>query len=156
MPGLPEDAVAVLKAAGALGIRMAREEVPDRIQPSFDNYSKVVDYCRTLAGHCEVEQLHLLFLNRKNHLLASELHQHGSVCHTPAYPREICIRALELQASALIAVHNHPANCPEASKADIDMTRRIREALRTIDVTLLDHIIVTPTAVLSFQSNGLL
>ena len=156
VPGLPEDAVAVLKAAEALGIRMAREEVPDRIRPSFDNYSKVVEYCRTLAGHCEVEQLHLLFLNRKNRLLASELHQHGSVCHTPAYPREICIRALELQATALVAVHNHPSTCPEASKADIDMTRRIREALRTIDVTLLDHIIVTPTAVLSFQSKGLL
>ena len=156
VPGFSEDAVAVLKAAEALGVRMAREEVPDRIEPSFDNYSKVVEYCRTLAGHCEVEQFHLLFLNRKNRLVASELHQHGSVCHTPAYPREICIRALELQASALIAVHNHPSNCPEASKADIDMTRRIREALRTIDVTLLDHIIVTPTATFSFQTKGLL
>ena len=156
VPGLSEDAIAVLKAAEALGIRMAREEVPDAVRPSFTDYSKVIDYCRTLAGHREVEQFHLLFLNRKNRLLASELHQHGSVCHTPAYPREICIRALELQASALIALHGHPSGDPEPSRADIDMTGRIRDALRTVGVTLLDHIVVTPSGSVSFQTRGLL
>ena len=156
VPGLPDDAVAALKAAEALGIRMARTEVPDTVRPSLGSYDKVIEYCRTLAGHREVEQFHLLFLNRKNLLIADECHQKGSVCHTPAYPREVCVRALELQASAVVAIHNHPSNCPEASRADLDMTRRIKDALKTIDVTLLDHVIVTPTDSLSFQARGLL
>ena len=156
VPGLCDDAIAVLKTAEALGIAMAREAVPDAARPSFGDYDKVIDYCRTLAGHREVEQFHLLFLNRKHRLLASELHQHGSVCHTPAYPREVCIRALELQASAVIATHAHPSGDPEPSRADIDMTGRIRDALKTVGVTLLDHIVVTPTGAVSFKTRGLL
>ena len=156
VPGLSRDAIAVLKTAEALGIRMAREDVPATVRPSLADYDKVIDYCRTLAGHREVEQFHLLFLNRKNRLLASELHQHGSVCHTPAYPREVCIRALELQACAVIATHAHPSGDPEPSRADIDMTGRIRDALKTVGVTLLDHIVVTPTGAVSFKTRGLL
>ena len=156
VPGLSEHAVAALKTAEALGIRMAREQVPQTVRPSFANYDKVVEYCRTLAGHREVEQFHVLYLNRKNRLVADRLHQQGSVCHTPVYPREVCIRCLELQASAVIAVHAHPSGDPEPSRADIDMTTRLRDALKTIDVTLLDHLIVTPTGVVSFQSRGLL
>ena len=156
VPGLSEDAIAAIKTAEALGIRMARTDVPETVRPSFGNYSKVIDYCRTLAGHREVEEFHALYLDRKNRLIADELHQRGTVCHTPAYPREICIRCLELQASAIIAIHDHPTGDPEPSRADIDMTRRIRDALKTIEVTLLDHVIVTPTGSLSFQERGLL
>ena len=103
-----------------------------------------------------MEEFRVLYLNRKNRLIADELHQRGTVCHTPVYPREICVRALELQASALIALHDHPSGDPEASRADIDMTGRLRDALKTIGVTLLDHIIVTPSGSLSFQTRGLL
>ena len=156
VPGLSEDAIAVLKAAEALGIRMARADVPDTVHPSLGNYTKVIEYCRALTGHREVEEFHLLFLNRKNVLVADELHQHGTVCHTPVYPREICVRALELQATAVIAVHNHPSSDPNPSRADIDMTQRVKDALKTIGVTLLDHVIVTPTDDLSFQARGLL
>ena len=156
VPGMPEDAIAVLKAAEALGIRMARAEVPRIVRPSFGSYDKVIEYCRTLAGHREVEEFHVLYLNRKNVLIADECHQKGSVCHTPVYPREICVRALELQASAIVAVHDHPSGSPDPSRADIDMTNRIRDALKTIEVTLLDHVIVTPTASFSFQARGLL
>ena len=156
VPGLPEDAIAALKAAEALGIRMARAEVPETVRPSLGSYAKVIAYCRTLAGHREVEEFHLLYLDRKNGLLADERHQHGSVCHTPVYPREICVRALELQASAVLAIHNHPSSDPTPSRADIDMTRRIKDALRTIDVTLLDHIVVTPTGSVSFRERDLL
>ena len=156
IPGLAGDAIAVLKAAEALGIRMAREEVPAAVRPSFGSYDKVIEYCRTLSGHREVEEFRVLYLNRKNRLIADELHQRGTVCHTPVYPREICVRALELQASAVIALHDHPSGDPEASRADIDMTGRLRDALKTIGVTLLDHIIVTPTGSLSFQTSGLL
>ena len=156
VPGLSRDAIAALKAAEALGIRMAREEVPDAVRPSFGSYDKVIEYCRTLSGHREVEEFRVLYLNRKNRLIADELHQRGTVCHTPVYPREICVRALELQASALIALHDHPSGDPEASRADIDMTGRLRDSLKTIGVTLLDHIIVTPSGSLSFQTRGLL
>ena len=156
VPGLPEDAIAVLKAAEALGIRMARAYVPDTVRPSLGSYDKVIEYCRTLAGHREVEEFHILYLNRKNVLIADECHQKGSVCHAPVYPREICVRALELQASAVVAIHDHPSGSPEPSRADIDMTNRIRDALKTIEVTLLDHVIVTPTASVSFQARGLL
>ena len=156
VPGMPEDAVAVLKAAEALGIRMARAEVPQTVRPSLGSYTRVIEYCRTLAGHREVEEFHLLYLNRRNLLIADECHQKGSVCHTPVYPREICVRALELQASAVVAVHDHPSGSPDPSRADIDMTNRIRDALKTIEVTLLDHVIVTPSGSVSFQARGLL
>ena len=156
VPGLSEDAIAALKAAEALGIRMARADVPDTVRPSLGSYDRVIEYCRTLAGHREIEEFRILYLNRKNRLIADECLQKGSVCHTPVYPREICIRCLELQASAIVALHPHPSGCPEASRADIDMTNRIRDALKTIDVTLLDHVIVTPTGSVSFQARGLL
>ena len=156
VPGLSEDAIAALKAAEALGIRMAREDVPETVRPSFGRYDKVIEYCRALTGHREVEEFRILYLNRKNRLLSDECIQKGSVCHAPVYPREICIRCLELQASAIVAVHNHPSHCPEPSRADIDMTKRIKDALKTIEVTLLDHLIVTPTGAVSFQSRGLL
>ena len=156
VPGLSEDAIAALKAAEALGIRMARAEVPDTVRPSLGSYDKVIEYCRALAGHREVEEFRILYLNRKNRLLADECLQKGSVCHAPVYPREICVRCLELQASAVVAVHNHPSHCPDPSRADIDMTKRIKDALKTIEVTLLDHLIVTPTGAVSFQARGLL
>ena len=156
VPGLSEDAIAALKAAEALGIRMARADVPDTVRPSFGSYDKVIEYCRTLAGHREVEEFRILYLNRKNVLITDECLQKGSVCHTPVYPREICIRCLELQASAIVALHPHPSSDPEPSRADIQMTNRIRDALKTIEVTLLDHVIVTPTGSVSFQARGLL
>ena len=115
VPGMPEDAIAVLKAAEALGIRMARAYVPDTVRPSFGSYDKVIEYCRTLAGHREVEEFRVLYLNRKNRLIADECLQKGSVCHTPVYPREVCIRCLELQASAIVALHPHPATAIAAT-----------------------------------------
>jgi DNA repair protein RadC len=156
VPGLSEDAIAALKTAEALGIRMAREHVPQTVRPAFGKYDKVVEYCRTLAGHREVEQFHVLYMDRKNGLLADRLHQQGTVSHTPVYPREVCIRCLELQASAVIVMHAHPSGDPEPSRADIDMTNRLKSALKTIGVTLLDHLIVTPTGAVSFQARGLL
>ncbi len=156
VPGLSEDAIAALKAAEALGIRMALAEVPRTVRPSLGSYDKVIEYCRALAGYREVEEFHLLYLNRRNLLIADECLQKGSVCHAPVYPREICVRALELQASAVVAVHNHPSGSPDPSRADIDMTKRIRDALKTIEVTLLDHVIATPSGSVSFQARGLL
>ena len=156
VPRLSEDTIAALKTAEALGIRMAWEHVPQTVRPAFGKYDKVVEYCRTLAGHREVEQFHVLYMDRKNGLIADRLHQQGTVCHTPVYPREVCILCLELQATAVIVMHARPSGDPEPSRADIDMTNRLKSALKTIGVTLLDHVIVTPNASLSFQARGLL
>ena len=156
VPGLSDTGVALIKTAEALGIRLARAEVPNEVRPSFDNYRKVLDYCRTLAGHREVEEFHLLLLDRRNRLLRNELHQRGTVTHTPAYPREICIRCLETRATAILLLHNHPSGSLVPSQADIDMTRRIRDALKPIEVTVHDHVIVTSSDAFSFRDQGLL
>ena len=156
VPGLSDIGVALIKTAEALGIRLARAEVPNEVRPSFENYRKVLDYCRTLAGHREVEEFHLLLLDRRNRLLRDELHQRGTVTHTPAYPREICIRCLETRATAILLLHNHPSGSLQPSQADIDMTRRIRDALKPIEVTVHDHVIVTSGDAFSFRDQGLL
>ena len=156
VPGLPDGAIAVIKTAEALGIRLARATLPKEVRPAFGNYAAVIDYCRTLAGHREVEEFHLLFLDRQNRLLGDELHQRGTVSHTPAYPREICVRCLEMHASAILLLHNHPSGNVFPSKADIDMTRRIQDALKPIEVTLHDHVIVTSSGAVSFRDKGLL
>ena len=154
--GLSEAGVCAIKTAEALGIRLAPAELPERPRPGFDDYGKVLDYCRTLAGHKPVEQFHVLFLDTRNRLIRQECHQVGTINHAPAYPREICIRALQLAATALIAIHNHPSGLCEPSKADIDMTLKIRDAAKTIGVTLHDHIIVAAPDALSFKARGLL
>ena len=154
--GLGEAAVAAIKTAEALGIRLARAELPDRFHPQLATYEKVIDYCRALAGHRDVEELHVLFLNSRNALLHDECHQRGTLNHTPAYPREICVRALEVGAAALVILHNHPSGYPTPSRADVDMTNRIRDALKPIDVALHDHVIVTPSDAFSFKDKGLL
>ena len=154
--GLGEAGIAAIKAAEALGIRLARAQLPDRFHPQLATYEKVIDYCRALAGHREVEELHLLFLNTKNTLIRDERHSTGTVNHTPAYPREICIRALQVGAAALVILHNHPSHDPTPSRADVDMTNRIRDAAKLIDVALHDHVIVTPTSAFSFREKGLL
>ena len=156
VPGLSDTGVALIKTAEALGIRLARAEVPNEVRPSFENYRKVLDYCRTLAGHREVEEFHLLLLDRRNRLLRDELHQRGTVTHTPAYPREICIRCLETRATAILLLHNHPSGSLQPSQADIEMTRRIRDALKPIEVTVHDHVIVTSGDAFSFRDQGLL
>ena len=130
VPGLSEDAIAALKAAEALGIRMARAGVPDTVRPSFGSYDKVIEYCRTLAGHREVEEFRVLYLNRKNRLIADECLHKGSVCHTPVYPREICIRCLELQASAIIVLHppvGQPRSIPRRYRHDEPHPRRAED-----------------------------
>ncbi len=155
-PGMTEGAVAALKAAEALAISMARERAPDTVRPDLTGYDKVIGYCRTLAGHGEVEQFHILYLDKRSRLIADEMQQRGTVAHAPAFPREVCIRALERQASAVIALHNHPTGSTEPSRADIETTRRIQAALKTIDISLLDHLIVTPNGALSFKQKGLI
>ena len=153
---LGEAGIASIKTAEALGIAMARAALPESFHPQLATYDKVVEYCRSLAAHRDVEVFHLLFLNTKNALICDEVHQTGTVNHTPVYPRQVCVRALEVGATALVVVHQHPSGDPCPSRADVEMTNRLRDALKTIDVDLHDHIVVAPGDAFSFRTKGLL
>ena len=154
VPGLGEIAIDALKAAREAGVRLVREEAMER--PVLGSWQKVLDYCRVTMAHAPTEQFRLLFLDRKNGLIADELQQTGTVDHAPVYPREVVKRALELAASAIIMVHNHPSGDPTPSKADIEMTRNVARAAEVVGVALHDHIIVGRTGHSSFKGLGLL
>src|SRR5690606_4962441 len=114
------------------------------------------DYCHTTMAHRETEQFRILFLDRKNTLIADEEQAQGTVDHVPVYPREVVKRALALNASALILVHNHPSGDPTPSDSDISMTRAIDTACQALDIALHDHLIIGKSAELSFRSAGYL
>ena len=115
-----------------------------------------MSYCKTVMAYRETEQFRILFLDRKNVLIADEEQAKGTVDHVPVYPREVAKRALELNASAVILVHNHPSGDPTPSQADIDMTEQIDVALRAIGVALHDHVVIGAGADASFRGLGLL
>jgi DNA repair protein RadC len=152
--GLSEIAIDALKAAREVGVRLVREEAMER--PVLGSWQKVLDYCRVTMAHAPTEQFRLLFLDRKNGLIADELQQTGTVDHAPVYPREVVKRALELAASAIIMAHNHPSGDPTPSKADIEMTRSVARAAEAVGIALHDHIIVGRTGHSSFKGLGLL
>jgi len=146
--------ITLFKAGCSVAERMAREEVSD--QPVLDNWDKLVAYLHTAMAHQKVEQFRLLFLDRRNVLIADELQHRGTIDHTPVYPREVVKRALALDASALIMAHNHPSNHPAPSKPDIDMTRQVREAVEKVGIVLHDHLIISKKGHTSFRQMGLL
>jgi DNA repair protein RadC len=120
------------------------------------SWGALVEYCHATMAHRETEQFRILFLDRKNVLIADEEQARGTVDHVPVYPREVVKRALELNASALILVHNHPSGDPTPSQADIDMTTRINAAAEVMGITLHDHLIIGTSGELSFRTEGLL
>jgi DNA repair protein RadC len=152
--GVGETAVVAIKCARAAALRMAREEILNR--PVLGSWQKVLDYCRAALAHEKTERLHLLFLDRKNTLIADEVHQRGTVDHTPVYPREVVKRALELEASAIILVHNHPSGDPTPSRDDVEITRAIVEAAEPLGVAVHDHLIIGHAAHASLKSMGLM
>lgn len=152
--GCGESAVALLKAVEAAAVRLAQAKVLKR--PVISNWQALLDYCHAAMAHVPNEQFRLLFLDRKNVLLADEVQQQGTVDHTPVYPREVIKRALELHASALILVHNHPSGDPTPSRADIEMTREIADAGKRLGITLHDHIVIGRDGHASFKTLGLL
>ncbi len=152
--GLTETSVASLKVIQAAALRLAREEVMDR--PVLSSWSSLMGYLRAGMAREAVEQFRLIFLDRRNHVIADEVQQRGTVDHTPLYPREVVRRALELGATALILVHNHPSGDPTPSRADIDMTRQVVAAAASVDITVHDHVIVARKGTASFKTLGLL
>jgi DNA repair protein RadC len=152
--GVGESAATAIKAVEAAALRLARKEVKER--PVLGSWSAVIDYLRMQMAHGEVEQLRVLFLNAKNAVIEDEELQRGTVNHTAVYPREIIKRALAHGATAMILVHNHPSGDPTPSKADIEMTRQVRDAAEKLGVMLHDHVIVAREKHASFKGLGLL
>jgi len=134
--------------------RLARDEMA--AAPVLGNWDKLLKYCRTAMSREGREQFRVLYLNRKNVLIKDEVQWRGTIDHTPLYPREVVKRALELQAAALIMVHNHPSGDPTPSQADIDMTRQVAEAAKSMGIVLHDHLIVARTGHTSFRDLGYL
>ncbi|NQV98455.1 MAG: DNA repair protein RadC [Rhodospirillales bacterium] len=141
-----------LKSLYALSQRVAHEEIAQK--PVLGSWDKLISYLKTALAYEAREQFHILFLNTKNVLIADEVQQIGTVNHTPVYPREVIRRALELGATALILVHNHPSGDPTPSAADIEMTRQIAAAGEKLDITLHDHIIMSKNGHTSFRDIG--
>lgn len=152
--GIGEAVVTDFKILEAAAQRMARARIMQR--PVISSWDAILDYCHTAMAHRETEQVRVLFLDRRNRLIADEEQASGTVDHVPVYPREIAKRALELNASALILVHNHPSGDPRPSTADIDMTERIRAACEVLGIILHDHLIIGKSRELSFRAEGYL
>ncbi len=129
-----------LKIIQEAAIQLAQERVLDR--PILSSWEAVVDYCKASMAYSSKEQFRILFLNRKNALITDELQQEGTIDHTPVYPREVLKRALELGATSIIMVHNHPSGDPTPSSADIEMTKQIIEAARPLKISVHDHLII--------------
>lgn len=152
--GLGEAGVAALKSVHAAALRLMRAEVID--QPVLNNWDRLMGYLNAVLSRERVEQFRVLFLDNRNRLLADEAQQRGTVNHTPVYPREVAKRALELHATALILVHNHPSGDPTPSRDDIAMTQQIKAAAGALSIVLHDHIVVGNGRWLSFLKEGLL
>ena len=152
--GVGETVAAYLKAITELNARAAREEI--RQKTAISSWSALIEYVRTELQHEKREQFRILFLDRKNQLITDEIMGHGTVDHAPVYPREVARRALELHASALVLVHNHPSGDTTPSRADIDITREIIDALNPFDITVHDHLIAGTGGVTSLKSAGLI
>jgi DNA repair protein RadC len=138
--GLGEAAITELKIVQAAAHRLAKGQVTKRA--ALSSWTAVIDYVRAAQAFAEKEQFRILFLDKKNQVIADEVQQEGTVDHTPVYPREVVKRALELSATALILVHNHPSGDPTPSQADVEMTRQVAQVARTLGIQVLDHVIV--------------
>jgi DNA repair protein RadC len=138
--GLGEAAITEIKLIAAASNRVAKGQLKQRTVLS--SWGTVIDYCRTAMAFADKEQFRILFLDKRNQLIADEVQQIGTVDHTPVYPREVIKRALELSATAIIMVHNHPSGDPTPSQADIQMTKAVIEVSKPLGIAVHDHIIV--------------
>ena len=152
--GAGDAVVTELKLIHAASLRLMKGEIIKR--PVLSSWNAILDYCRAGMAFAEIEQFRILFLDKKNQLIADEIQQRGTVDHTPVYPREVVKRALELSASAIVLVHNHPSGDPTPSMADVDMTKKIMDAGTRLGVAVHDHVIVGRNGHVSFRSLGLI
>lgn len=154
VPGTTDKVYLQLRIVEAIAHRMARAKVMQR--SVIGSWDSLMSYCKTVMAHRDTEQFRILFLDQKNVLIADEAQAKGTVNHVPVYPREVVKRALELNATAIILVHNHPSGDPTPSRADVDMTEQIAQACQAIGVVVHDHVIIGKETDSSFRSLGLL
>lgn len=147
-------AVAAVRAVGATALRAMRQQVMNR--PVLASWNALIEYCTAAMAHEPIEQFRLLFLDKRNALIADEVQQRGTVDFTPVFPREVVKRALELEATALILTHNHPSGDPTPSRADIQLTKDIVKAVGAVDIVVHDHVILGKGRHASFKALGLL
>ncbi len=152
--GLGDAGAAALKTVQAAALRLVRAEVEER--PVLTHWQGLLDYLGATMARDRVEQFRVLFLDNKNRLIADEAQSRGTVNHTPVYPREVVKRALDLHASSIILVHNHPSGDPTPSRGDLEMTREIKRAAEALSISLHDHVIIGNGRWLSLRSEGLL
>ena len=152
--GIGETAAAYIRTSGLLLQRAAGDQIKDR--PVISNWAALLNYVSARIKHEKTEQTRVLFLDKKNKLIADEKTGQGTVDHAPIYPREIARRALELSASSVILVHNHPSGDPTPSRADIDLTREIEKALQTLEIRVHDHLVVGANETVSMKAKGLI
>jgi DNA repair protein RadC len=149
-----ENTIAALKVVEAAALRLAKARVMGK--PALSSWEALIEYCTMEMARGQTEQFRILFLDRKNVLIADEAQSKGTVDHTPVYPREVVKRALELNASALILVHNHPSGDPTPSRGDIVMTREIVAAAKALKIEVHDHLVIGKGKHASFKALGLL
>ncbi|MFO1154970.1 MAG: DNA repair protein RadC [Rhodospirillales bacterium] len=152
--GMNHYIITLFKATRLMAARIVRADLTER--PLLDNWDALIAYLRASMAHRMVEQFRLLFLDRRNCLIADEVQQQGTIDHTPLYTREVVKRSLALDASAVVMVHNHPSNHPAPSKPDIEMTKQVRDALDRVGIVLHDHLIISRRGHSSFRQMGLL
>ena len=152
--GLTGRDIALFRLVHEIACHMAKAEV--RSRPVLINWQSLIAYLQTAMAYEQIEQFRILFLDRKNNLIADEVQQRGTVNHTPVYPREVMKRALILNSSALIVVHNHPSGDPKPSRDDIEMTRELKAAASALEIVLHDHVVIWHGSHASFWSLGLL
>lgn len=152
--GISETTAVTLKSIQAGAFRLMKQEIMHK--PLLNSWQRLIDYCAATMAHKKVEQFRVLFMNKKNELIADEIQQTGTVDHTPAYPREIIKRALELGATSLILVHNHPSGDPKPSEADIDLTMAVMAAAEPFHIVVHDHLVVSRNGTNSFKTMGLI
>lgn len=148
--GVGDEVVFELKLIHPAAVRLARRSVLDR--PALSSWTAFIDYCTAAMAYENQEQFRILFLDRKNVLIADEVQSRGTVDHTPVYPREVIKRALELSATAIILVHNHPSGDPTPSQADITMTREIVEVAGKLNIAVHGHLIIGRNGHASFRA----
>lgn len=152
--GVGDAVICELKVVEAAAHRLAQARVMNR--PVISSWDALLSYCRASMAHRETEQFRVFYLDRKNVLIADEEQARGTVDHVPVYPREVVRRALHLNASALILVHNHPSGDPTPSAADIDMTAQVARAAEVLGITLHDHVVIGRAGEVSFRAEGYL
>ena len=152
--GIGEATIIQLRLIAAAANRIAKGELKQK--HALSSWQDVITYCRTSMAFAEKEQFRLLFLDKRNQLIADEVQQTGTVDHTPVYPREVIKRALELSATAIILVHNHPSGDPTPSQADIRMTKAIVDIAKPLGIAVHDHIIVGRNGHTSLKGSGLM